>query len=243
LALTADQPRKWLAAERPGSERTVPTVPEHHSGEDVLASDSSRILRRAVTVLFVVFCVATPLEANSGLPMIALIWPWSWKLLVPIVLIETVVAVLGTPLTFRQSLVGATAANVFSTVVAIPITWVGLFLLEILFTGGGRALGLQGTWRKVVAAVVQAPWLVPYENDLDWMVPSAIVVLLIPFFFISVFAEAHAFRVSTRCEVEVAKRWSRLANSITYACLLSVFLFLAFRALGSHDWSNTSKNL
>ena len=57
-------------------------------------------------------------------------------------------------------------------------------------TGGGSAYGINTSARKLLAATWQAPWLVPYETDLYWMLPVASLVLLIPFFFASYFVEA-----------------------------------------------------
>jgi len=52
-------------------------------------------------------------------------------------------------------------------------------------TMGSRAYGINSIFKKFLAVTWQAPWLIPYEKELYWMVPSASLVLLIPFFFAS----------------------------------------------------------
>ena len=53
---------------------------------------------------------------------------------------------------------------------------------RVVATGGGRAFGIDSSWQRVFAVTVQAAWLIPYESELNWMVPLAAIVLLVPFF-------------------------------------------------------------
>jgi hypothetical protein len=61
-------------------------------------------------------------------------------------------------------------------------------------TGGGSAHGLRTLSAKLLAVTWQSPWLIPYEDDLVWMVPAAALCLLVPFFFASVYIEYQVAR-------------------------------------------------
>jgi hypothetical protein len=78
---------------------------------------------------------------------------------------------------------------------------------------------------KILAVTWQAPWLVPYESDLDWMVPAASVVLLVPFFAASWLIE---LRVNRRMLPEVDEQTlreaTRDANLLSYLLLAGVAL-------------------
>jgi hypothetical protein len=162
--------------------------------------------------------------------MLAIIWPASWILIIPIILVEALIArkIIGNPL--KQSLIASTAANAFSTFIGLPICWGLLLGIEFITTHGGRAYGLGSYWSKALAITLQAPWLIPYESDLYWMIPAAAIVLLIPFFFMSVFSERWLFRKITKCSKSESNRWGWEANGFSYGVIivfLGVLLFLA----------------
>jgi hypothetical protein len=52
------------------------------------------------------------------------------------------------------------------------------------------------------------------------MVPAAAIVLLVPFFFASVFVERAVFSRFCRSSPELARRWSWVANGATYSVML-----------------------
>lgn len=121
--------------------------------------------------------------ANMGVPMLALVGPVMLIGLVPVILVE------GLWLKYRFALLGwdavrhSAVANLFSTLVGIPLTWVVLVLVQAL-SGGDSYQGpgwLAITW--------QAPWLLPNERELGWMIPAAALVLCVPFFLASVAIE------------------------------------------------------
>jgi len=127
-------------------------------------------------------------SADAGVPMLFVTFPAMVVALIPVVLLETVV--LARTLKTRAAPLAKSAAiaNVVSTIVGIPLTWVALVILELV-TDGGSAYGLTTPLQKFLAVTWQAPWLIPYERELYWMVPAASLVLLVPFFFASYFIE------------------------------------------------------
>ena len=145
----------------------------------------ARLLAAAASVSF--FAVAA--SADAGVPMLFVTFPAMVVALVPIVLLETVVLARTLKARAIPLAKSAAIANVVSTIIGIPLTWVALVILELV-TDGGSAHGLATPLQKFLAVTWQAPWLIPYERELYWMVPAASLVLLVPFFFASYFIEA-----------------------------------------------------
>jgi hypothetical protein len=158
--------------------------------------------------------------ANAGVPMIVITFPLMAVALVPIVLIEAAVisARLGRPLGSCLKSVGI--ANALSTLVGLPLTWLGLVAAQVL-TGGSGAYGIESIQSRLLAVTWQAPWLIPYEAHLYWMVPAACLTLLVPFFYVSYHIEYRAVArfVRTSARDAIARAMLR-ANLVSYAGLL-----------------------
>ena len=157
--------------------------------------------------------------ANAGVPMIFLVMPVFALSLVPIIIIEAIY------LEKKLQLPGITAAktttisNLVSTIIGIPLTWLLLVIIQMV-TGGGSAYGINTMFTKLLAVTWQAPWLAPYEPELNWMVPVAGLVLLIPFFFASWWSEYFVTKkIHKDIEESTVKRHVRNANIITYSLL------------------------
>lgn len=131
----------------------------------------------AISVLF-----AIPAQANVGVPMIGITWLGMLLSLVPIIWVEQRILRSKLQIDGPQSTRFSIVSNLFSTLVGIPVAWLVLFLLELLLTRGGTAMGLDTSVRVFIAVVVQAPWLVPYSDSLHWMVPAATLALLPSYF-------------------------------------------------------------
>ena len=129
------------------------------------------------TVIISLCCLSAPTAAHADgiLPIGWIFWPIVSSIaLILVILIEAWIArrILG--LKRRTALLRSGLANVTSAIVGIPFSW-GLFLvLERTTAELGR---------------------LPYGDAFNWVVPSAGIVLLIPFFYISVFVERWAFDI------------------------------------------------
>jgi hypothetical protein len=135
----------------------------------------------------------TLMMANVGVPMLFVHLPALCAALIPIMGIECWVATrfFKTPWkTVRPAII---RANVISTLMGFPVMWC-LMVVADLSMGGGAARGLHTTAQKVYAVTVQAPWLMPYEQDLYWMIPCAALVLLVPAYFMSVGVEGYILK-------------------------------------------------
>jgi hypothetical protein len=169
------------------------------------------------------------LFADAGLPMISYFLPAVWLAIIPIILIEAWVGVRVAKLPFRQSLCGATVGNLFSTLLGIPLTWMALAIVEFRYFGAAKGLGTFST--KAYAVTFQAPWLIPYEEDLVWMAPIAVVVLSVTMWLISVVSEyVIVKRISPSVPSATLWRWMWRGNAASYAFL--VLLVFALPLLG-----------
>ena len=100
-----------------------------------------------------------------------------------------------------------------------------LILATVQLTFAGTALGLATAATRVYAVTVQAPWLIPYEEDLPWMIPAALAALAVPAYALSVFIEWRSLLPflppSSRPR---ALRAVALANIASYALLAVLFI-------------------
>lgn len=163
--------------------------------------------------------------------MLVVVWPASWVLLVPIILVEALVAVRIFRIGFGRCFKVSAVANLVSTLVGIPLTWALLVIFE-LCTGAGYARGLHTPLLRLAAVTMQAPWLIPYEESLQWMVPAAAAFLCIPFFFASVLAEYLVARRFFPAELRPkAKHWAWMANLYSYGLIFVLLAVLAILAM------------
>lgn len=171
------------------------------------------------------------LFADIGLPMLVVVWPVAWLAFVPVVLIETLVALKTLKLGLGRALAVTTAANAVSTLVGIPITWFVMLVIEGTLIGGGSLWhASDAPMEAVVAACRRAAWLGPYERD--WMVPLAAIILCVPFYFASVWIEYRVARAMVDDDRRQVRRfswwanlWSYLAILVFWACCLYVSVY------------------
>jgi hypothetical protein len=175
-----------------------------------------------VSVCALVLLFSRIASADAGVPMLFVTLPAMVIALIPIILIESIVIgrFLGTSTLSKRKSVAI--ANVVSTLIGLPLTWVALLVLQLI-SGGGAAHGLVTPTQKLLAVTWQAPWLIPYEGNLNWMVPAASLFLLVPFFFVSYFIEALIiFRLNSQIPRKQIRAATFRANIVSYL-LLAVF--------------------
>jgi len=155
--------------------------------------------------------------ANIGVPMIFVTMPAMLIGLIPIIAIEAYLIKNQLNLLPKKAIISSGVANALSTLIGVPLTWGALVLVQMV-TGGGGAHGLQTFFQKFLAVTWQAPWLIPYESDLAWMIPTAMLVLLIPFFLVSWRVEYFIIKkMNKQIDAGAVKATCLKANAITYA--------------------------
>jgi len=163
-----------------------------------------------------------PILADAGVPMIFLQVPAMLLALIPVIAVEVYVARKMLKVSTGQNIKAVTIANIVSTLAGFPLAWILLVVVEILL-GGGSAYGLDTFWKRVYAVTVQAPWLIPYDKGLNWMIPTAMAYLLIPAFFVSVFVERRICSFFWRDqEKERIRKFSWVAHFASYTVLIIV---------------------
>ncbi len=187
--------------------------------------------------LFLFFNPA-PAHADAGVPMIVLTFPAMLTALIPIILIEAAVFSKLLKINYKSALLPSFSANAVSTLAGFPLSWLLLFGIELLTTGGGTALGISTFLGKIAAVTLQAAWLIPYESELGWMVPMAAAVGLVPAYFISLWIELRIvekfFKDRNKNELKQAVQ---KANLITYGFLAALCLTVfAYQSAVRRRW-------
>lgn len=119
-----------------------------------------------------------------GVPMLFLIGPLFVLAFIPIVLIETSTLKKHINISTGKAVKVVFTSNAVSSFIGVPFIWLGLLIIQLATPGGGGTFPGLSLWSKTILSVtLQAPWLLPYESQLYWMVPAA-TMFMMPFFFI-----------------------------------------------------------
>jgi hypothetical protein len=149
----------------------------------------------AQLVFLVLLIFPTLALANVGLPMLAVAWPLSAPAFIPVVIIESWVVRRALGISWSSATTQMLKANFISTLVGIPLAWVisvaAEFSLAILIvnTTDSRSYPPPGLG-EVGNVILTAPWLGPINQGANWILPLAMIVLLVPFFLVSFWIEA-----------------------------------------------------
>lgn len=200
-------------------------------------------MRRRATAALGILLWPGLAQANAGLPMLWVLWPFAIAAIVPIVLVEAWVVQRGIGLSWRVSLWEMSKANVVSTLVGLPLTWVALVALEMLAAHLTMATkisdGYPPSWVGEIGTVVMsAPWLGPFRTGGHWIVPVATATLLIPFFFVSVWVEVLTVRRTFTTSGKIG--WRKVvwyANLASYGLLFAATFVWLVVGLANHGWS------
>ena len=160
----------------------------------------------------------------------------SWILALPIVIaVEAFLCRRWLEVPWKRAWLGAGVANAISTLAGFPILWIAWVVVLISARGDGVPK-LAEPWCSIYAVTVQAAWLLPDEDRLYWMIPTAGMVLLIPAFFVTVLIEKwvyrRTFRESQRAAFVTNATWRM--HFITYGLLLFAGLCLLVSSLATH---------
>lgn len=215
-----------------------------HTYESHKASSSpltgTALFTAKCTCFVVLFVVATlPAFANSCVPMIIIMEPLLVFALVAIIPIEAGIATKTLGTDWKKSLFISGIANCFSTVFGVPLTWLvlafwqlnlGLPNLDVL----GETHSIAGKLSHMLNA---APMVVPNSAEYYWTLPAAALILLVPFFFASVFIEYSIARPNVKgISNRQIWKWAWIANTITYSIIGFFTWDLLWRNLADHTF-------
>jgi hypothetical protein len=165
--------------------------------------------------------------ANIGIPLLGPVIAFGWFSIVPVVLLEAIIAVVLLRWRFVFALKWVSAANGLTMLLGMPVAWL---VTALLSTGTGE----DGWGDGSIMGVLRHPaWLGPgYLDDIGWAVPLGMIFLCVPFFFMSWWIEFAFLRLvagaadgNTQCSLWVYT-WN--ANLASYTLL--VILLLQFFA-------------
>jgi hypothetical protein len=178
------------------------------------------------TVLILILAGTSSCYANAGLPMLAIMWPLLFLAFIPIVLIESyVLRRYLRRVEWRESLKVCTYSNLFSTLIGIPLTWAVLVVVEIFLMFLSDSVPLSDV-PLIVIFIVESPWLVPKVSD--WSIPLAGMLLLIPFYFASIWSEHLIVRrlMGQSHNDHELKKAVYAGNQASYGFLLVILLLI-----------------
>ena len=183
-------------------------------------------------------------NADAGLPMLFLVTPIYWFALFPIIGIEWWILRKKLPeISDTRLMISASVSNIMSTIIGIPIAWVCMLIIQRLVPGAdGVFPDFHPFWQYFFGVTVQAPWLLPHESDLGWMVPTAFIFLLIPFYLMSCFIEV-LFSVpilkTKSYDIRTIVRSVCVANIWSYMFLLSIGIFLLILGIFNQEQASS----
>jgi hypothetical protein len=176
-------------------------------------------------------------HADVGVPMIFVTLPGMVLGLIPIVLIESWMLARRIGRKPGAVIKAITLANLYSTFLGIPLTWLGLLVVQttlgvvamLLFMAKVPMHWADSFAGNLLATTIQAPWMGPERPN--WTYPTATLILLIPFFFASWKSELGVVRNHIKdVPAEELKVGVRDANLASYALLVAITLVWLVRA-------------
>ena len=145
----------------------------------------NRNMTRQIGVLvLLITLVSVNAHADIGLPMLIVVWPLSWLLLLPVIALEAVIARRILKDTWLQSLKLSGAANAISSFIGIPIVWFSLTLAFVMMDGIAKTL--PEYIASFITMLSYTVWLPPIDEFTDSVITVVVAALYIPFYFASV---------------------------------------------------------
>ncbi|MBY0555262.1 hypothetical protein K2P97_12085 [bacterium] len=174
------------------------------------------------TLLF--FLIPSVVNADAGVPMVFLGLYFSLFLFVPVCLLEIFFLKIKMKVDYKKIVLPVVKSNFVSTIIGYPLSWIVLLVVQLV-TVGGNVVMMSDTWSVFKSVVLQAAWLVPFEDKLQWMIPAAGLVGLIPAFFISVWLEYYILKDVVIGHIKFKRTDIQNANLISYMLLFIILLF------------------
>jgi len=164
-------------------------------------------MRRAAAISLLLVSIPKTSFANAGIPLIVVFLPPLWIALPVVIIVETIVVARFLDVPFWRAIAPVTAGNIASTIGGIPLLWIMIVLMQLLLPRLGIPFPAIG-------------WLLPYEEDLWWMVPAALIVFAVPCFLISVAIEAPINRLGlSGMRSKLVWKATIASNAYSYAVL------------------------
>jgi hypothetical protein len=146
---------------------------------------------------------------------------------VPIVAIEAWVVVRRLSVPVWDAGLTCSVANLVSTVIGLPVTWLALLILSLFLRNSSRAKAVKGLRQRFMTAAVEAPFFPPYYPGYkDWMISAGCLSLMVPYFVASYVVENQiAAMMLTEAHARALGLSILQGNIITYGILSGLLAF------------------
>lgn len=168
---------------------------------------------------------------DMGLPMIVPSMFLMAVALIPIVFIETHVVGSKLRIDTKKLMTSVAVANLVSTFIGIPVTWLLLTVLEFASVNLLAATTGHNPWTNLFSVTLGAPWVAPGGPNEKPIIIGAMLFLLVPYGLASwaieylvikrMFPKKHEISIS----LKEIKHAVGKANLISY-CLLAAFVIV-----------------
>ena len=208
-----------------------------HGGRG-LPPNFAAVLRRAKSVgltATLLVGLASTAHANAGIPMIIPAWMGMAVVLVPVIALEFLVLKRVLATSWLRSLWVTTASNLTSTAVGIPLTWGVLMLVQLLYEALGIRIDYQVPVQRFLHFLPRSAWIFGWDEDLNWMVPVSMLILLVGFFFVSWAIELWVIKSMQPQEEPLPLRRAVMrANLLSNGLLALILLWALFDSTLNH---------
>ncbi|MBX7149281.1 hypothetical protein K1X76_09345 [bacterium] len=174
-------------------------------------------------------------HADAGIPTLALAWPAFWLLLIPIVLVEAYVGVIKFKLLWKQALKIMILANLFSTLIGIPLAYLMTVLTQLSLLSPALLISLlkPGSTIQIMNffpgnLVNSTGFLTMIGGDMPlWAAYAGALLMCIPYGFISYYLEKRIIqkKLSTPHKL-IAHSWALYANITSYTVIIIILTFM-----------------
>ena len=190
------------------------------------------LMKSSLYVLIIFILSTTSIYANVGVPTLYLLFPQAIFVLIPIIIIEGYIIKRKTGLTNEKSYETSALMNAISTIVGIPITWFVILMIQFLidYLNIDSVTNNPTVVDRGIELLFGSAWLPPSVEN--WELPAAVLVLLIPFFYMSWYVELFiAKKMLVDIESTLLKKIIFQGNIITYSLIGLYVSYLLIKTL------------
>lgn len=170
-------------------------------------------------------------QANAGVPMLPIQGVFMFLALIPIMLVESIILRWRLALNWKESIKGGVIANLVSTIAGVPLSWGFMFIFTVI------AYTLESeynfSWDSPVMMAIYfiftSAWFAPYEGHYAWLIPMALIIMLIPAYFLSLWIEYWVCKYIWQDKPKnLIFQAIRIMNGVTYGVLVGICSVLIY---------------
>lgn len=183
--------------------------------------------------------------ADVGIPMMFIQWPLMLFALFPVIIVEALLIRRWVQLSYRDAFIGVTKANLFSTLVGLPLAFLVIFAIQMIVLISFASVADQHHWN--LDSLQDSPFVRILGFTLGitghpdsaayWQIPLAAALLLIPSFYVSVWVERFiCCRAWPNSDTAAVRRGVFRANLASYFVLFILACGWAGVEYCMHSW-------